>query len=165
MRYSTVNLLQDILSFLVNCFLSFPRLVKTVFCCLWYSEQGQGFTPVCPSLRTENIPSSYTPEFDQDPSVKPHNKNDPPYKTHDATVDTTSLFVPLGNDLQPQFDQEYPPLPSESASLNPIVMGQYANIALSPTTLELKQPPSFNFTVLHSSTVPHSRLLCMSHHL
>ena len=104
-RYSSVNLLQDILSFLVNIFLSFPKLVKGISHCLLHSKQGHGFTPVYPSLRTKSISSSCTYYFDQDPSVKPHKNNDHPCKNHGAIVDTASFSESLGRDIQPLLDR------------------------------------------------------------
>ena len=93
--YSTLNLLQDILSLLVIFFLSFPKIVKEISHYLLHSKQGQGLTPVYPSLRTKSIPSSCTYVFDQDTSAKPHKKKDHPYETHGATIyiyaDTTHL--------------------------------------------------------------------------
>ena len=113
-------------------------MVKESFHFLLHLKQGQGFTPVYPSLRTENIPLSCTYDFDQDPSIDQLKKNDHPCKNHDATIDTTSFFDPPGKDLQPSSDQECPPLPFELTSLNSISIGQYASMSLSPTTLELK---------------------------
>ena len=118
LRYSSVNLLQDILSFLVIFFLSFPKLVKRISHCLLHSKQGHGFTPVYPSFRTENISSACTYDFDQDPSVEPHKNNNNPCKTHGATVDTTSFSESRGRDIQPLSDREFPLFPSQLASLN-----------------------------------------------
>ena len=70
--YSSLNLLQDILSLLVNFFLSFPKLVKEISHGLLHSKQGLGPTPVHPSLGTEGISSPCTYDFDQDPSVNLH---------------------------------------------------------------------------------------------
>ena len=103
-RYSSLNLLQDILSFLVNFFLLFPKLVKEISHGLLHSKQCHGLTPVHPFLRTKGISSSCTYDFDQDPSVKPHKNNDHPCKTHGATVDTTSFSESLGRDLKPFSD-------------------------------------------------------------
>ena len=86
--------------------LSFPNIVKGISHCLLHSKQGDGFTPVYPSLRTKSIPSSCTYDFDQDPLVEPHKNNDHPYKNHGATVDIVSFFESLGRHLQPLLEQE-----------------------------------------------------------
>ena len=137
-RHSSLNLLQDILSFLVIFFLSFPNLVKEISHGLVHSKQGHGLTHVHPSLRTKDIPSSCTYDFYQDPSVKPHKNNDHPYKTHGATVDSASFFESLGRDLQHFSDQEYSLFPSELASLCPTSIDHPVALSLSPTALELK---------------------------
>ena len=139
-RYSSVNLLQYIVSFLVNVFLSFPKLVKGISHCLLHSKQGHGFTPVYPSLRTKSIYSSCTYYFDQDPSVKPHKNNDHSYKTVGATVDTASFSKSLGRDLQPLFDQKFPLFPFEIASLKSTSTKNSTTISLFPSTSKLKQP-------------------------
>ena len=90
-RYSSLNLLQDVLSFLVNSFLYFPKFVKIVFHCLFHSNQNHGFTPVYPSLRTESISSSCTFDFDQDPSFEPHDIKYHPCEPHETKVDNTSV--------------------------------------------------------------------------
>ena len=84
--------------------MSFPNLVKGIFHCLLHSKEGHGFIPVHPCLQIESISSSCTYDFDQDPSIEPHKKNDHPCKTHGATVDTTSFSESLGRDLQPFSD-------------------------------------------------------------
>ena len=118
-----MNLLRGILFFLVNVFLSFLEIFKTNFHGLLHSKQEYRFTHVYPSLRTKNIPSSCTYEFEKDPSFEPHKQVDHPYKKHDATTDTTSFSEPPVKYLQPSSNQECPPLPSESASLNPTTIG------------------------------------------
>ena len=82
-------------------FLSFPKLVKEISHGLLHSKQGHRPTPIHPSLRTEGISSPCTYDFDQDPSVKPHMKNDHPCKNHGATVHTASFFESLWRDIQP----------------------------------------------------------------
>ena len=91
MRYSNANLIPDILSFLVNVFLSFPRPVNFFFHCLLHSKQGHRLTLVYISLRTENISSSCTYDFGQDLSFEPHKSDDYPCKTHGTIVDNTSF--------------------------------------------------------------------------
>ena len=90
-RYSSFGFLQDLLSFLVNFFLSFPKLFKTTFHCSLHSKQNHEFTLVYPSLRTESISSSYTFDFDQDPSFEPHDIKDHPCEPHETKVDNTYL--------------------------------------------------------------------------
>ena len=91
-RYSTVNFLQVILSFLVNYLLSFPEHVKTIFHCLFHSKQDHGFTLIYRSLKTEIMSSSCTFNSDQDLSFESHDINDQPCEPYDTKVDT--LFFP-----------------------------------------------------------------------
>ena len=91
-RYSSVNFLQDILSFLVNLFLSFPKLVKAIYNGLLHSKQGHRPTLIHPYLINKGISSPCTYDSDQDPLVKPHKNNDHPCKTHGATFDTAFCF-------------------------------------------------------------------------
>ena len=90
-RYSSFSFLQDVLSFFVIFFLSFRKLVKTVFHCSLHSKQNHEFTHVYPSLRIESISSSHTFDFDQDPSFEPHDIKDNPCEPHGTTVDNTSI--------------------------------------------------------------------------
>ena len=152
-RYSSVNLLQDILSFLIKKFLSFPNLVKIFFDCLLHSKQGHGFTPIYPYLRTKTISSSCTYDFDQDPLVEPHKKGDHPCKTHCATIDTASFSESLGRDIQRLSDRECPLVPSQLVSWNSTATEQSAAISLCPTTIELTQPSS------SSSATPRNTLI------
>ena len=158
-RHLSVYLLKDILSFIVNFFLSFPKLVKGISHSLLHSKQGHGFTHVYISLRTGIISSSCTYDYDQDPSVEPRKNNDHPYKNPSATVDTTSFSESLGRNPQPLSHREFPLFPFESSSLNSTSTENSANISLSPTTLELKKPPSFSLIVFHGSVVTHKRLI------
>ena len=88
-----------------------------------------------PSLRTKSIPSPCTYDFYQDPSVKPHKRNDHPYKTHGATIDTACFF-----------DQECPLFPSELASLSCTAIEQSSALSLSPP---LKSLSSLHQPALH----------------
>ena len=90
-RYSSFSFLQDLLSFLVNFFLSFPKIVKTVFHCSLHSKQNHEFTHVYPSLWSESISSSCTFDFDQDPSFEPHDIKYHPCEPHETIVDNTSI--------------------------------------------------------------------------
>ena len=84
-----MNFLQDILSFLVNYFLSIVELVKTIFHCLLHSKQDHGFTPVYPSLQTEIMSPSCAFDSDLDPSFELYNINNHRCEPHDTKVDTT----------------------------------------------------------------------------
>ena len=90
-RYSSFIFLQDVLSFLVKFFLSFPKIVKTVFHCSFPSQQNHEFTHVYPSLWTKSISSSCTFDFDQDPSFEPHDIKYHPCEPHETKVDNTSV--------------------------------------------------------------------------
>ena len=89
--YSTVYLLQDVLSFLVNFFLYFPNPVKIVFHFLLHSKENHEFTPIYPSLKIERISSSFAYDFDQELLFEPHEIKDYPCEPHDTTVDITSV--------------------------------------------------------------------------
>ena len=56
-----------------------------------HSKEYHGFTFVYPSLQTENVTSSYTFDFDQDPSFEFHNINIHPCEHYDTKVDATLL--------------------------------------------------------------------------
>ena len=91
MRYSSFSFLQDVLSLLVKFFLSFPKLVKTVFHCSLHTKQNHEFTPVYPSLRTESIPSLCMFDVDQYLSFKPYDIKGHPCDPLEAIVDNTSI--------------------------------------------------------------------------
>ena len=88
-RYSSFSFLQDVISFFVNFFLYFPKLVKIVFHCSLHSKQNHEFTHVYPSLRTERISSSCPLDFDQNPSFEPHDIKYHPCEPHETKVDNT----------------------------------------------------------------------------
>ena len=98
-RYPSFSFLQDVLSFLVKIFLSFPKLVKIVFHYSLHSKLNHEFTPIYPSLRTKSISSSCTFDFDQDPSFEPHDIKDHPCEPDETTVDNISVahspFLPI----------------------------------------------------------------------
>ena len=103
-RYSNFSFLQDVLSFLVNFFLFFPKIVKIVFHCPLHSKQNHEFTPIYLSLRTESISSSYTFDFDQDPSFEPHDIKDHPCEPHETKVDNTSVpHSPVSSNIPNQY--------------------------------------------------------------
>ena len=78
------------LSFLLNFFISFLKLVKRISHCLLHSKQNHAFNPIYHSLKIENISSSYAYDFEQDLLFEPHEIKKQPCEPHDTKVDTIS---------------------------------------------------------------------------
>jgi hypothetical protein len=69
-RYQSLNFLQDIILFFINCLLSFPKHVKIIFLYLLYSNDDHKSTFVYPSFKAVNTTLSCIIDLDEIPSFK-----------------------------------------------------------------------------------------------
>ena len=132
-----MNFLQDILSFLINYFMSIPELVKTIFHCLLHSKQNHKFTPVYPSLQTESISSSCAYDFDQELLFEPHDIKDQPCDPHDTTVDVTSFpHNCVSSNIQNRYRPLQLPLILHDFPTN--TTSTFLSLMVNPKTLQLR---------------------------
>jgi hypothetical protein len=73
-RYQVISFLQELILFFISSFMSFPLHVKRIILCFVYSDDHKPVV-VYPSLKEEDLPSSYIVDFDLIPSPQPIENN------------------------------------------------------------------------------------------
>jgi hypothetical protein len=106
-RYSSLSLVQEVLSCFINIFLSFPKFFKRIFLHLLHSNESQRYTLVYPSLQTIGIPPSCITNIHQAPSSES-------YDVHDNSCEineTKAEIVPsVLNHVPSKIQERYIPL-------------------------------------------------------
>jgi hypothetical protein len=106
-RYLRFSLVQEVLFFFINTFLSFPKFFKRIFLHLLCSNESQRSTLVYPSFQTVGIPPSCIADIHQVPSSEPCDVHDHSYELNETKVD----LVPFVLNIVPSNIQErYNPL-------------------------------------------------------
>ena len=100
-RYLRFNFLQNISDFLVNISFSFLKFVRIIYHGLSHPKKSCDFTPIYPSLQTESISSSYTYDFNQDPSPQTFDIKRKLDEPHEAMSENTSFIQdPIASNTQ-----------------------------------------------------------------
>jgi hypothetical protein len=88
-RYLSLSLVQEVIFYFINIFLSFPEFFKIIFLHLLHSNEAHRSTLVYPSFQIVSIPpSSCITDIHQDPSSEP-------YDVHDHSCDLNETKVEL----------------------------------------------------------------------
>jgi hypothetical protein len=107
-RYLSLSLVQEVLFYFINIFLSFPEFVKRIFLQLLHSNEAHRSALVYPSLQTVGIPpSSCIIDIHQTPSSKPYDVHD-----HSCEInETKAKHVPsVLNPTPSKIQDKYNPL-------------------------------------------------------
>jgi hypothetical protein len=101
-RYSSLILVQEVLFYFINIFLSFPKFFKRIFLHLPCLNESQRSTLVYPSFQTVGIPPSCINDIHQDPSSEPYDVHD-----HSCEINETKVeLVPFVLNPAPSIIQE-----------------------------------------------------------
>jgi hypothetical protein len=73
-RYQDVSFLQELIFFFISSFLSFPSYVRRIILCFIYSDDHKP-TTVYPSLKEEDMHSSYIVDVNPSPSSETYENN------------------------------------------------------------------------------------------
>jgi hypothetical protein len=106
-RYSSLSLVQEVLFYVINIFLSFPKFFKIIFLHLLHSNEPQRSTLVYPSLKTVGTPPSCIADIHQAPSSEPYDVHDHYFELNE----TKDELVPsILNHVPSNIQERYNPL-------------------------------------------------------
>ena len=111
-RYSSLSLVQEVLFYLFNIFLSFPEFFKRIFLHLLHSNEAHRSTLVYPPWKTIGIPPSCITDIHQDPSSEPYDVHDHSCELNETKDDLVPYVLnPTPSKIQERYSHyKFPPI-------------------------------------------------------